>query len=238
MFAWQTAEVMHPDEDGIISALVEPQPLDSTPDADSESIATTPSVVVPDVGTHEGVAVEGSSSCKGVKDATQTQSFDNAASRASTSSSPALSFRSDSTHDEGSTPSLSESSIPPADTRMDSEDVLNFDPELMQDGAAQDLAIIDDFTASVEAVVVLEESFACRPGVEQSCESLPHKPYTTKSTDAGEMPLDVGDASGRASWARPLQQQMAFIALSSECEMQSAPDPFSVLDHRVNSCKL
>jgi len=93
----------------------------------------------------------------------------------------------------------------------------------------------------VNSSELLEESFASGPGVEHGGEPLPNKPHSTKSCDVGKVVPDAGAApreTSVASWVRPHQQQMPFIALSTEFEMPSAPDPFSVLCHHVNSSEL
>jgi len=246
MFLWQPTKVMHPDDDihivekgGIVSSVVEPQPLDSKSGADSQSDVTTPSVAVCDVGAHDEVAVE-KFFRKGpeVKDVTATQLYDNSSPCASTSSSLVSAFRTDSTHDEGSTPCLSETSSPLLNSTTHSTWVSGSVPELMHDKALEDLTVIGDAAASTETLELLEESFAPGPGVEQGSEPLPNKPYPTKGCDVGKVAPDVGVAPREtvvASWVRPLQQQMPFIALSTESEMPSAPDPFSVLCHHVNS---
>jgi len=246
MFLWQSAEVMHPADDihivekgGIVASVVEPQPLDSRSAADSQSDATTPSVAMCDVGGKDEVAAEKLSPWKGpeVKDVTATQLYDNSSPCASTSSSPVSTSRTDSTHDEGSTPCLSETSSPLMNSTTHSTCVSSSVPELMHDKAIEDLTVIGDAAASTETLELLEESFASGLDDEHGGESLPIKPYPTKGCDVGEMAPDVGAApreTAVASWVRPLQQQMPFIALSTESEMLSVPDPFSVLCHHIN----
>merc|ERR1712032_567972 len=169
---------------------------------------------------------------------TATQLYDNSSPHASTSSSPVSAFRTDSTLDEGSTPCLSETSSPLMNSTTHSTCASGSVPELMHDEALEDLTVIGDAAASTETLELLEESFAPGPGVEHGGEPLPNRPYPNKSCAVGKVVLDVGAApreTAVASWVRPHQQQIPFIALSTESEMPSAPDPFSVLCHHVTS---
>merc|ERR1712032_1405057 len=172
---------------------------------------------------------------------TATQLYDNSSPHASTSSSPVSAFRTDSTLDEGSTPCLSETSSPLMNSTTHSTCASGSVPELMHDEALEDLTVIGDAAASTETLELLEESFAPGPGVEHGGEPLPNRPYPNKSCAVGKVVPDVGAApreTAVASWVRPHQQQIPLIALSTESEMPSAPDPFSVLCHHVNSSEL
>lgn len=225
----QLTDVMRPGEDiriaykgGIISFLAEPQALDRTPDSASHCPVSEPGAAVPYAGAHDEAAAEWLSG-KGpdIDNITPSQPTASSPSRTTTCLSAQSAPVPNSTYDEGSNPGRPPSgsgTLPPPEPAPAS-------------GSTHD-----------KTLELLEESVGSWPNVPADGDSLGLVPRLTPCCDfRARVVHDAGAAPRKvapACWVRPLRQQMPFIALGVESEMPIAPDPFSTLDHHVNSLKL
>jgi len=232
----QLADVMRPEdiriayEGGIISFLAEPQALDPTPDSASHCPVTEPGAAVPYAWAHDEAAAELLSG-KGpdIDNITPSQPTASSPSRTTTCLSAQSAPVPNSTYDEGSNPDLSATGRPPSGSGT-----LPTPEPAPAPGSTHDKIN--------EMLELLEESVGSWPNVPADGDSLAIVPRPTPCCDfRARVAHDAGATSKKvapACWVRPLHQQMPFIALGVESEMPIAPDPFSALDHHVNSLKL